>query len=209
MSKAGAHPTRERILRAAIRLFQQRGYHGVGLTEILSEAHAPKGSLYHHFPQGKAQLAVAAVQSIATDYEALFERWRARGVRAADIVRRLARLQMQWLAQTEWREAGLFAVLVQGFVPDAPELHAALASIHARRQQLLERALREDGAHGAHGAHGANDARGLAALALAALDGGMIQAAAAREGKLLRLAADRAAAVLDAATGATRTAAAS
>lgn len=196
-------PTRERILRAAIRLFQRRGYHGVGLTEILSEAHAPKGSLYHHFPDGKAQLAIAAVQSIAADYEALFNRWRARGVRAADIMRRLARLQMQWLAQTKWREAGLFAVLVQGFVPDAPELHAALANIHARRQQLLERALREDGVRAAQ------NARGLAALALAALDGGMIQAAAARDGNLLRLAADRAAAVLDAATGAKRKAAAS
>jgi TetR/AcrR family transcriptional repressor of lmrAB and yxaGH operons len=195
-----ALPTRQRIVRAAIRLFQERGYHGVGLAEILSEARAPKGSLYHHFPQGKAQLAITAVEAIAADYEALFERWRSRGVCAAEIVRRLARTQMQWLAQTEWRQAGLFAVLVQGFVPEAPELHATLATIHARRQQLLERALREDGAQ---------DARGLAALALAALDGGMIQAAAAHDGKLLRLAADRAAAVLDGATGATRKGAAS
>lgn len=180
--------TRERILRAAIRLFQQRSYHGVGLTEILSEARAPKGSLYHHFPRGKAQLAVAAIESIAADYEGLFERWRSRGRSAADIVRGVARLQIQWLSHTQWRQAGLFSVLVQGFVPDAPELHEALARIHARRQKLLERALREDGA---------DDVRGLAALALAALDGGMIQAAAARDGRLLRLAAERAARCLD------------
>jgi TetR/AcrR family transcriptional repressor of lmrAB and yxaGH operons len=179
---------RERILRAAVRLFQQRSYHGVGLAEILAEARAPKGSLYHHFPGGKAQLAITAVESIAAAYEAAFQRWRARGKSAAEIVRKLARLQAQWLTQTDWQQAGLFSVLALGFVPEAPELHTTLARIHARRQQLLEQALREDGA---------DDTRGLAALALAALDGGMIQAAAARDTTLLRLAADRAARCLD------------
>jgi TetR/AcrR family transcriptional repressor of lmrAB and yxaGH operons len=51
---------RERILRAALSHFQRHGYHGAGLAEILEEARAPKGSLYHHFPGGKAQLARAA-----------------------------------------------------------------------------------------------------------------------------------------------------
>jgi TetR/AcrR family transcriptional repressor of lmrAB and yxaGH operons len=180
--------TRDRIVRAAVGLFQQRGYHGVGLTEILAEAQAPKGSLYHHFPEGKAQLAVAAVESIAGAYEAAFASWRARGENTADIVRRLARSQAHWLAHNEWRQAGLFSVLVQGFVPEAPELHAALARAYARRQQLLAQALAEDGL---------TDTNGLAILALAALDGGMIQAAAARDARVLRIAADRAARCLE------------
>jgi TetR/AcrR family transcriptional repressor of lmrAB and yxaGH operons len=179
---------RDRILRAATRLFQQRSYHGVGLSEILAQAKAPKGSLYHHFPGGKAQLAVAAVESIAADYEAAFERWRARNISAADIVRRLARVQAQWLANTGWRQAGLFSVLALGFVPEAPALHTTLARVHSRRQQLLEHALSEDGA---------DDSRGLAALALAALDGGMIQAAATRDAAVLRLAVERAARCFD------------
>jgi TetR/AcrR family transcriptional regulator, lmrAB and yxaGH operons repressor len=44
-----------------MKLFRQRGYDGVGLTEILAEADAPKGSFYHHFPGGKEQLGAAAV----------------------------------------------------------------------------------------------------------------------------------------------------
>ena len=56
----GDVPTRERILRAATRLFQTRGYHGARLSEILDVAHAPKGSLYHHFPGGKEDLAIAS-----------------------------------------------------------------------------------------------------------------------------------------------------
>ena len=41
-----------------------RGYHGVGLNELLAMAEAPKGVLYHHFPGGKTELALAAVQAV-------------------------------------------------------------------------------------------------------------------------------------------------
>ena len=53
-------PTRDRLVVTAANLFRQKGYHGVGLAEILKQANAPKGSLYHHFPNGKPDLAIAA-----------------------------------------------------------------------------------------------------------------------------------------------------
>lgn len=187
---AAALPTRERILGAAIRLFQQFGYHGVGLSEILAEARAPKGSLYHHFPDGKAQLAVAAVDSIALAYEALFLERRARGKSAADIVRSLARGQARWLEDTHWQQAGLFSALAQGFLPDAPQVQDALARCYRRRKTLLEQAAREDGAR---------DVAGVVALTLAALDGAMTQAGAVRDPKPLLLAGEHAARSLEAA----------
>ena len=52
--------TKERLIRSAAELFRKRGYSGVGVAEILEAAGAPKGSLYHHFPNGKADLAQAA-----------------------------------------------------------------------------------------------------------------------------------------------------
>lgn len=59
--------TRERLIQAATRLFRQRGYDGTGLSEILAEAGVPKGSLYHHFPDGKADLACAAADWTASE----------------------------------------------------------------------------------------------------------------------------------------------
>ena len=53
-------PTKDRLIRAAADLFRTRGYHGVGLADVLANARAPKGSLYHHFPNGKSDLALAA-----------------------------------------------------------------------------------------------------------------------------------------------------
>lgn len=52
--------TRTRLIAAAADLFWRKGYHGVGVAEILAAAKAPKGSLYHHFPNGKPDLALAA-----------------------------------------------------------------------------------------------------------------------------------------------------
>src|SRR5438093_8805032 len=54
--------TRSRVLLATSRLLQTRGYHGTGLAQILSEANAPRGSMYFHFPGGKEQLAVEALR---------------------------------------------------------------------------------------------------------------------------------------------------
>ncbi len=59
--------TRIKLATEASYLFQQKGYHGVGLSEILSHAGVPKGSLYHHFPNGKADLALAAADVASTE----------------------------------------------------------------------------------------------------------------------------------------------
>ena len=54
--------SREKILATAMRLFYFQGFHGTGLNQILKESGAPKGSLYHYFPEGKEQLAEEAIK---------------------------------------------------------------------------------------------------------------------------------------------------
>lgn len=53
--------TKEKFIETASRLFEVKGYNATGLNEILAESGAPKGSLYYHFPKGKEQLALEAV----------------------------------------------------------------------------------------------------------------------------------------------------
>jgi len=52
---------RARAIATASRLFRIQGYTATGLTQILAESGAPKGSFYFHFPRGKAQLAEEAI----------------------------------------------------------------------------------------------------------------------------------------------------
>lgn len=57
--------TRDRLIASAALLFRQKGYHGTGLAQVLADSHAPKGSLYHHFPNGKSDLAMAAASWVS------------------------------------------------------------------------------------------------------------------------------------------------
>lgn len=62
---SGKGKARESLLAAATQLFHIQGYHATGLNQILKESGAPKGSLYYHFPNGKEQLAIEAVNTMS------------------------------------------------------------------------------------------------------------------------------------------------
>ena len=49
--------SRTALIGTAATLFRRQGYTATGLSQILDEAGVQPGSLYHHFPQGKQQLA--------------------------------------------------------------------------------------------------------------------------------------------------------
>lgn len=47
---------KEMILSEAEKLFAEKGYYGLGLSELLARCGIPKGSFYYYFPDGKLQL---------------------------------------------------------------------------------------------------------------------------------------------------------
>ena len=47
---------KELILQKASVLFAEKGYYGLGLSELLKSCEIPKGSFYYYFPDGKIQL---------------------------------------------------------------------------------------------------------------------------------------------------------
>jgi TetR/AcrR family transcriptional regulator, lmrAB and yxaGH operons repressor len=53
---------RERLLEGAGRLLAEKGYAGMELRDVAERGDAPRGSIYHHFPGGKAQLAAEAAE---------------------------------------------------------------------------------------------------------------------------------------------------
>lgn len=55
------------MLAAAVELFGARGYEGVGVAELLEKAGAPRGSLYFHFPGGKAQIGAEVVARVGAE----------------------------------------------------------------------------------------------------------------------------------------------
>ncbi len=58
---------RQDAIEAAVRLFRSQGYSATGLSQLLEESGAPKGSFYFHFPGGKEQLALEALTVFGED----------------------------------------------------------------------------------------------------------------------------------------------
>ncbi len=56
--------TREQIIETTCDLLEAQGYHATGLNQIIKASGTPKGSLYYHFPGGKEELAVEAVNHV-------------------------------------------------------------------------------------------------------------------------------------------------
>ena len=54
--------TKDRIVTTSAELFRRQGYTGTGLKQIVAEASAPFGSIYHFFPGGKEQLGAETIR---------------------------------------------------------------------------------------------------------------------------------------------------
>jgi TetR/AcrR family transcriptional regulator, lmrAB and yxaGH operons repressor len=57
-----AGDSRERMVRSAASLIGSRGVSATSFSDVLADSGAPRGSIYHHFPDGKHQLAEDAVR---------------------------------------------------------------------------------------------------------------------------------------------------
>ncbi len=182
--------TRERLIGAMIHTLQHRGLHGAGLAAILAAAGVPKGVMYHHFPGGKEELAVAAID---TTIGLLCERLDAYLQREASVAAAL-RLWIQ-RAQKGLQASGfdmgcpLAAVALESTAADVA-LRRALADGFARLRERIATALREGGSTEAR-------ARSLAALIVAAYEGGLLQARVANDMAPMKLAIEAVLALLD------------
>lgn len=68
--------TKSLIIHISTKLFQRKGYIGVGLNEIIRVCNISKGSFYHHFPNGKEELLIACLsylkEAITLDMKEIF-----------------------------------------------------------------------------------------------------------------------------------------
>ncbi len=117
---------RSRLIRVASALFRQRGYDGVGLAEILEASGAPKGSFYHHFPEGKEQLAEACMHYAGEQIGAFLDAAMAEAPDFPAGIRRFAAGIADWFERSGYREGCPVTSIVLATVPQSPP-HAAAA----------------------------------------------------------------------------------
>jgi AcrR family transcriptional regulator len=64
------HPTRETLIKVAMRLFADKGYNSTSVADILKEAKVNSGSLYHHFDT-KQSLLIGVLETYRDGIEAM------------------------------------------------------------------------------------------------------------------------------------------
>jgi TetR/AcrR family transcriptional repressor of lmrAB and yxaGH operons len=171
---------RARMLDATIGLMRRGGLAGTGVNEIVAASGAPKGSVYHFFPDGKRQIAVEALDRYAAAVHDLMDEAlsRARGPRAK--VRALFALLERRL-----EEAGFDASCAVGAV--TLDLDASLADVRPAAQAAFDdwRALLSR--HFDFPDRRRRDA--FAGLVLTAIQGGYVRGRAERSAEPFREAA--------------------
>ena len=161
-----------RLIAAMIDALQRRGLHGSGLTELLTAAQAPKGVLYHHFPGGKTELAVAAVDAVVERLCAsLNERMGSANDPAAALMTWINSAQKRLEASGYERGCPLATIALETTEQDVA-LRAALGTGFARIRVMIADGLLKAG-------YETRSASSLAALIVAAYEGGLLQARAA------------------------------
>ena len=63
--------TRQQMIETGVRLFQRGGYYATTWRGLVEEAGAHWGSINHHFPGGKQELAIEAIRVGAAGVDAL------------------------------------------------------------------------------------------------------------------------------------------
>src|SRR3981081_2244945 len=94
------------LVRAAARVFRRKDLAANGINEIGEVSGAPKGSLYHYFPDGKDQIAEAAVRVAGAGVVATLEKLEKERDSASEMIRADCRLLAGWMATTGFHGSG-------------------------------------------------------------------------------------------------------
>jgi TetR/AcrR family transcriptional repressor of lmrAB and yxaGH operons len=133
---------RQRAIDTAERLFRAQGYAATGLTQILIESGAPKGSFYFHFPGGKDELAHAALNAYGTRVE---QGLMALASRHADdpagFVLAICRSAAAEMQASGWNNGCLAQNLASELAPSDPAMADAVAAIFRRWTSVIGASL--------------------------------------------------------------------
>ena len=169
MKTVDAPSTRERLVAAMFDSLQRKGLHGVGLSEILQEAQAPKGVMYHHFPGGKADLAVAAIEAGTLQIKASLRQLADTSADPAEALKTWWNHAHKRLERSGFERGCPLAAISLESTPDDAELRQSLAQAFGEFRELVAGMLAKAGI-------GAKRSAQLAALIVSAYEGSLIQA---------------------------------
>jgi AcrR family transcriptional regulator len=174
-------PTRDRILYATAELFRRQGYNGTGLKQVVAEADAPFGSLYHHFPGGKAELGDEVIRKAGAFFQALVTAVYDEEAAPEDAIRAVFQGAGETLAATDYEDACPIATVALEVASTDDRLRQATADVFEQWTAALTERLGD---------------RAQALAVIAALEGAFVLCRASRSTEPMEAAGAMAAALV-------------
>lgn len=175
--------TKSRIVSAAAELFQKQGYAATGTAQILELADSPKGSMYFHFPDGKEQLATAAVSVAALEMEVAFQSASSKCDSSADLVLALGKILGRWMTKSDFEAGCPITTITLEQVPRSVPITNAIRRAFETWEKLLVDEFVQRGIK-------AERAARLSRVVLAAFEGCFILARAQQDAKIFHKVAE-------------------
>jgi len=158
------------LIKGARQLLAEKGYAGMELRDVAERGKAPRGSIYHHFPGGKSQLAAEAARVEGEEIGALIERsLEERGLRGT--LERFGGIFRRRVVDHPER-IGCPVAAAALARPEDPELAAAATAAFGSWEKPIAAALLDEGV-------GRGDAETFAGLVVSTVEGALIRARAA------------------------------
>lgn len=129
---------------AAVRMARD-GYAATGVKAILTDAAAPYGSLYHHFPGGKAELGAAALRHSGAGFRELVESYFPEGVDLPAAVTGFFTGAAAHLEATDYADACPIATIALETASVIEPMRVAAAEVFESWLAVLELRFREAG----------------------------------------------------------------
>ncbi|HXS32972.1 MAG TPA: TetR/AcrR family transcriptional regulator [Solirubrobacterales bacterium] len=158
------------LIHGARQLLAEKGYAGMELRDVAARGKAPRGSIYHHFPGGKVQLAREAAELEGTTIRDLIERsLEERGLQ--ETLAMFGEIFRRRVANHPER-IGCPVAAAALARPEDPELAAVATAAFQSWERPIDAALRDEGVS-------AKDAETFAGLVVSTVEGALLRARAA------------------------------
>jgi TetR/AcrR family transcriptional repressor of lmrAB and yxaGH operons len=179
MARTVASTARDQIVEATCDLLEAQGYHATGLNQIVAESGAPKGSLYHYFPDGKEELAAAAIDRTGRGLAGRVVAALAVDDDPAAAVGFLAAAIAGAVEQSGFRAGGPLTTVAMETATSSERINLACRAAYDRLQAAFAAKLAADG-------YDAQRAAELATFITAAIEGGILLSRTYHSGDPLR-----------------------
>jgi TetR/AcrR family transcriptional regulator, lmrAB and yxaGH operons repressor len=103
---------KQKMVQAARQLIRERGYGATAFSDVLTLSGAPRGSVYFHFPGGKAQLGMEAAEAHAHEQVQIIDRAAQGAGSAAQFIERYVALGREGMVASGYGRGCAVAPLV-------------------------------------------------------------------------------------------------